>query len=322
MLRTAWGFQPQCDVFDTMLAAQILGYQQLGLAALIQRFLNRSLPKHGQKSDWSRRPLTATQLEYACNDTRFLESIADSMSAALKTHGRCEWHRELCRAMVLSTRQNLPRNVHDAWRIKHHGTFTRQQLAYLRELWQWRDREAQQADCPPFKIMNNTQLSALTLWAASHANQQPAKHTSLPRHITGHRMERLQQAIQRASMRPEHEWPQLKARVPSKHTFPNNTRSVDALRTECSRIATKLGIASSVLAPRAALQSIIRTHATTIDEIIMHGPLLRWQAVLLEPAVQRILGAKEQHKQPNEHSESTTSRTHPSPLQANNSSME
>ncbi len=56
MLRTSFGFRPQREVFDTMLAAQILGYEQFGLAALIHRYLDTTVTKQGQKSDWSLRP--------------------------------------------------------------------------------------------------------------------------------------------------------------------------------------------------------------------------------------------------------------------------
>ena len=59
-------------MFDTLLAAQLLGYDQLGLVALVERFLGVSLTKHGQKSDWARRPLTGMQLQYASDDTRYM----------------------------------------------------------------------------------------------------------------------------------------------------------------------------------------------------------------------------------------------------------
>ncbi|MBQ27528.1 MAG: hypothetical protein CMH81_05235 [Nitrospiraceae bacterium] len=296
MLRTSFGFRPQREVFDTMLAAQILGYEQFGLAALIHRYLDTTVTKQGQKSDWSLRPLNPMQLDYAYTDTRFLEVIADRMGTEMDHAGRSEWHRETCHALVIATGQDTQRNPDDAWRIKHIGQLTRQQLTYLRELWHWRDQEARQADRPPFKILNNQHLFALTTWAASHPDQLLTNDAQLPSHIKGRRLELLKAAIQRAAALPEHEWPQQKKRAKAKHMIPDETQDVDALRKECSRMAKELGITASVLAPRAALKSIIGAKAKTIEDIITHGPLLRWQAALLQPAVTRIMIAREQRE--------------------------
>ena len=294
MLRTSFGFRPHGEIFDTMLAAQILGYEHFGLAALIERYLNTIVTKQGQKSDWSLRPLSPMQLDYAYTDTRFLEVIADRMTAEMDQVGRSEWHRETCQALVIATAQDTQRDPDDAWRIKHIGQLTRHQLTYLRELWRWRDTEAQQADRPPFKILNNQHLFALTTWAESHPDQPLTKEAQLPRHINGQRLDLLKAAIQTAAALPEAEWPQLKKRVKSQHMFSEDTQEVDALRADCSRIAKDLGMTASVLAPRAAVKSIICAGARTIEEIIAHGPLLRWQATLLEPAVTRIMAAREQ----------------------------
>ena len=296
MLRTSFGFRPQCEVFDTMLAAQILGYEHFGLAALIQRYLDTTVTKQGQKSDWSVRPLSPMQLDYAYTDTRFLEVIATKMGAEMDRVGRSEWHRETCQALVISTERDTQRDPDDAWRIKHVGQLTRQQLAYLRELWHWRDKEARQADRPPFKILNNQHLFALTTLAASHNDQPTTSDVQLPRHINGKRLELLKAAMKKAATLPEREWPQPKKRIKSKHADPNEIRDVDTLREACSRIAKELGITASVLAPRAAIKSIICAGAKTIEDIITHGPLLRWQATLLEPSVARIRLTREQRE--------------------------
>ena len=131
MMRAAMGFRPRRDVFDTMIAAQLLGIEQIGLAALIERYFAITIVKEGQKSDWSRRPLSEKQLRYAVNDTRYLAQLADRMRGELRDRGRVDWHSESCLAMVESTGRDNARDPEEAWRIKGSGRLTRRQLAYL-----------------------------------------------------------------------------------------------------------------------------------------------------------------------------------------------
>ena len=125
ILRASTGFRPNGEIFDTMIAAQLLGIEQLGLAALIERYFGVAIGKEGQKSDWSQRPLSEKQLQYAVNDTRYLEALADRLAAELETKGRIEWHQESCRAMVQASGRDNPRDPEEAWRLKGAGRLTR-----------------------------------------------------------------------------------------------------------------------------------------------------------------------------------------------------
>ena len=151
MLRAWRGFRPRGEVFDTMIAAQLLGIEQIGLAALVERFLDIAMTKDSQKSDWSRRPLSEKQLRYAANDTRHLEGLAECLRGELLERGRVEWHRESCRAMVDATGRDRPRDSREAWRIKGAGRLTPRQLAYLREIWGWREERARAPTARPSK---------------------------------------------------------------------------------------------------------------------------------------------------------------------------
>src|SRR4029434_2987994 len=115
ILRASTGFRPNGEIFDTMIAAQLLGVDQLGLAALIERYFAVAIGKEGQKSDWSQRPLSEKQLQYAVNDTRYLEALADRLAAELEAKGRVEWHQESCRAMVQASGRDNPRDPEEAW---------------------------------------------------------------------------------------------------------------------------------------------------------------------------------------------------------------
>ena len=288
MLRASIGFRPRREVFDTMIAAQLLGLEQIGLAALTERFFAITIGKAGQKSDWSRRPLSENQLRYAVNDTRFLERLADRMHGELSARGRVDWHRESCRAMVESSGRDHARDPENAWRIKGAGRLTRRQLAYLRELWRWRDQHARSANLPAFRVLGNQEILGLVQWAESHPGAPLHQGPKLPRNVTGAQLTTLAEAIARAAAMDETEWPEPRKRD---HDSPRNdcSEEINSLRAECAQIARELEIAASTLAPRAALEAIVRSRPRTVDEIMKTGGLLCWQAELVQGAVKKCL---------------------------------
>ena len=90
MLKRDCGFSFR-NLFDTMLSAQLLGYPSVGLAALIEHHFHKRLPKDEQKSDWSRRPLTDKQLQYAATDVIYLIRLAEKLERELKQKKRLGW---------------------------------------------------------------------------------------------------------------------------------------------------------------------------------------------------------------------------------------
>lgn len=289
MMRASTGFRPRREVFDTMIAAQLLGIEEIGLAALIERCFNITVGKEGQKSDWSRRPLSEKQLRYAVNDTRFLEPLADRLSHELSARRRVHWHSESCRAMVESTGRDRLRDPGEAWRIKGAGRVTRRQLAYLRELWHWRDRHARGANLPPFKVLGNQQILDLLQWAESHPGAPLDCGPKLPRNILGSRRRTLEEAMARAAGMDPAQWPKLRELDRSQTLGVEFKEQFDALRADCARIAQELEIAASTLAPRAALEAIARSRPRSLDGIMESGGLLRWQAELLQGPVDKYL---------------------------------
>ncbi len=290
MMRSSLEFHPHGEIFDTMLAAKLLGIQSFGLVSLADQFLNVTLTKAGQKSDWTQRPLTPAQLKYAADDTRYLAPLVDAVRQELDKLGRTPWHKECCARMVASTVEIAEVDHENAWRIKGAALLGRHQLVYLRELWRWREHEASKADRPPFKIMPPQQLLHLASWAQAHPGAALSDGPRLPRHCNGRRLKGIQSALEKAADLPKAEWPPRRKRVPPpERPLPSCRNRVEVLRKEGARLAEELGIDAGVLAPRRALTALARSHPEGIDEIMETGPLMRWQAVLLEPAVRRAM---------------------------------
>ncbi len=159
-LRRDFGFEFR-SLFDTAIAARLLGDRELGLQALVRNELGIELSKGSQRDDWSKRPLTRKQETYALADVEHLMPLAARLTARLHAAGRVAWAREEFEALA-----NLPPSVKrveaDGFRkLKGAAQLTRRQQAVLRELHLWREDRAAAADRPPFKIIAAEALVAL-----------------------------------------------------------------------------------------------------------------------------------------------------------------
>jgi len=286
MLHAGYRFRPRGEVFDTMLAAQLVEGEARSLVALAEQYLGVELTKQGRRSDWSRRPLTEGQLVYACNDTRYLAAIAAHLETELRRLGRLAWHRESCRRMIKATGQGrLPADPERAWRIKGLSELDRRQLAFVREIWRWREQEAQRVDLPPFKIMGNQLIIELALWSSRKRGRSLSGGPKLPRTLTGARLRDLEDAISRVRGLREGDWPKL--RVGNNYSHPEYGPELDILRKECAAIAAGLGIEPSLVATRKQLEAISLARSKTLQELRKVGQLMDWQAEILLPVVKR-----------------------------------
>jgi ribonuclease D len=144
-------------IFDTRVAAQLLGYTAFGLAALLERFFDVKLDKKHQRADWSMRPLTKDMLDYAAQDTRYLLQLKDQMASELERMGRSAWAREEF-ALLEGTRWTDEEPGTSYLRMKGARDLSRRELAVLRELVPWRDDVAGALDRATFRVLGNAQL--------------------------------------------------------------------------------------------------------------------------------------------------------------------
>ncbi len=133
------------NIFDTRVAAQLLGIRAFGLAALLERFFGVKLDKKHQRADWSMRPLTAGMLEYAAQDTEYLLDLRDRLGNELEKLGPVDAGRPRSSG-ASRARSGTPKTSANAFlRVKGARDLTRRQLAILRELVIWRDERGARA---------------------------------------------------------------------------------------------------------------------------------------------------------------------------------
>lgn len=139
---------PLTPVFDTQVAATVAGFpQQVGYGALVHELLGVKLDKGDSYTDWGKRPLTDTQVEYALNDVRYLPEVYRRLDAQLREGGRTEWlAADFQRLEDPATYEIEPR---EQWRrVKRISSLNKRQLAVAREVAAWRELEAIRRDIP------------------------------------------------------------------------------------------------------------------------------------------------------------------------------
>jgi ribonuclease D len=266
MLRRGIGFVPG-EVFDTYLAARLVGLKEVGLASLVKYYFDIDLPKSSQKANWARRPLTPTMAQYALNDTRYLLSLAEKLGRELLDLQRWDWFTESVQRAVAAAAEDREKDPERIWKIPGSTTFRGQALAMLRAVWHWREAEAQKVDRPGFQILHNEELIELVKGVVESNAQLPAR-------FSPSRRKQLQAAIDAALALPESEWPQ---RVRSGRSRPTEEeeRRLDELRLKRDKVATELNLDPGVVAPRQALERISREPAAATQV------LMRWQRELM-----------------------------------------
>jgi ribonuclease D len=163
------GLRPQ-RLFDTELAARLLGLPRVGLAPLIENVLGYSLDKGHAAVDWSTRPLPKAWLHYAALDVELLLELRDVLAAQLRETGKWSWAVEEF-AYIASAPPVEPRV--DPWRRTSglHQVRSRRGLAIVRELWSERDMLARRRDLSPGRVLPDSAIVEAAMTAPTSAQE-------------------------------------------------------------------------------------------------------------------------------------------------------
>jgi ribonuclease D len=271
LLRKHHEFTPSV-IFDTMLAARLLGERQFGLSSLVEKFLGVKLDKGSQKADWARRPLTERMETYARNDTRYLKPLEEKLGSELRVKGRLTWHQESCARLIVECSRPVVVDEDAVWRVKGSAFLDRAALSVLRELWHWREREAIAANRPPFFVLAHEKMVEISIAAAE---RKPLGHLIPPR-MHPRRRENILEAIRVAQALPHEKYPE-KIRHRSQRPTEAEFRRFREIEKRRDHHAHQLGIDPTLIAPKSVLGDLARDWDKYAPE------LMKWQRELLEP---------------------------------------
>lgn len=239
-------------VFDTQVAAMVLGFgDQVGYEVLVNKVLGQSLDKSSRFTDWSKRPLTERQIQYAMADVVHLRPIYEELNGRLEENGRAHWLSEEMQVLTSdSTYRNEP---DDAWRrIKARGLRPRP-LAVLQKVAAWREREAQKRDTPRNRVIRDDTL----LDIAGSMPTEPkdlARIRGIGKNVPDSRIGAdLLKSVQEALAIPKEDLPVQKRReAPPPGVGPTTELLKVLLKARCD----KLGIAPRLIANSDELEKL------------------------------------------------------------------
>lgn len=206
----AIGRQP-ANLVDVQIAAALAGAEYpAGLGTLISKFLGRTPPKHETRTDWRRRPLSKRQIEYALNDACYLQPLRDIIHAKLKRLNRLDWFAEEMQSWQRVIDASLS---HERWRrVSGNAGLDARGLAIVRELFHWRNIEAERRNQPFRRILRDDLIVELARRASSDVKHIQAVR-GLERGDLQRRIGEIAAAIQRGLDLPEEKCPAKKPRT-------------------------------------------------------------------------------------------------------------
>jgi ribonuclease D len=230
--------------FDIQLAAGMVGADYpASYGKLLQRFLGEKLGKGETRTDWRKRPLSKAQIEYAVQDVVHLTPLRNLLFAELERLQRVDWYHGEIEAWRQKTEDTESRN---RWR-RVNGTsgLSRKSLTVVKELWIWRDKEAQQRDCLPRRVLRDDLIVELARRARPGVSQIQAirgfERRDLQRHLPA-----ISSCIEKAIAQPldrdeRNKRPELPPQIGILAQFLNT-----ALTSMCNRESIAPGIVGTI----------------------------------------------------------------------------
>ena len=269
------------NLFDTQIAAQLLGEESIGLAALLESRLEVSLSKKYQRADWAERPLTSAMLEYAADDTRYLMRLSDILLQELTGAGRTEWAEEECRALELAARSAESRRVtpdDPVARVKGARKLSTRQVAALRAALEWRDEIARERDRAPFRVIGDGPLIEAVAVGPQTAREL-GDIKGFPARLAKEEGAELLRRLAEIAGAPEDElrpYPKTTRQGAGRAT-PEIEALADRLKAVRNRRSDELGLPRGTLLSNAVVLEVARAAPADLEQLAAIQGMRRWK---------------------------------------------
>ena len=264
------------NIFDTLVAAELLNEPEIGLAALLGKYMGVKVDKKFQKADWSKRPLPADMLDYAAGDTAYLIALRDMLKEKLIAKDRWSWAEEEY-ALLTDAPFIAPANEEPVFlRMKGAKTLKPHQLAILREVHGWREQVAEKMDRAPFMVLGNDVLLTLAT-SPPRSVQEIASRKGVNERMIERHGKAVLQAVERGLALPKEQWP----RVPRGKRWDRDDdyeARLKRLKQVRDELTLENDLRPGIVAANQMLMDIARTLPGDMDSLLALPGVRRYQA--------------------------------------------
>lgn len=283
------------NIFDTMIAARILGWKNIGLGNILHERFGVTLNKKMQRTDWGRRPLSAEQMAYARDDTHYLLALRDLQLTELQNTGHLEEaHEEFERlTRVEQTRHRFDPDAY--WNIAGARDLDPVRLGILRELFHFRDRQARKEDRPPFKVLSDSLLLRLGT-ARPTSTRDLTRVSGISDYVIRRYGHAILNAVSRGHAAPQTTPPHPNTR--GQMPLNNSARArLSRLKEWRKRRAAARGVAPDVIVSNDVLFSSARKNPPTLDALVVASGLGPWKTREYGEEMLAVLHGKQKWRQ-------------------------
>jgi len=272
------------NLFDTMLAARILGWKRYGLGSILEEHFGVKLDKRFQRYNWGQRPLSQQALDYARLDTHYLLRLRNVQIKALEQQNRLREAKESFERQTQAEPTPKAFNPDDFWRIKGCKDLVPQEQAIVRELFILRDKIARKIDRPPFKVVNDAVLIRL-------AQIQPDGYHRLKdvrgigTNLLRYNSNDILDAIQAGKSASPPQYHPANNHRPDEDTLAR----YESLRQWRNQLASRRGVEPDVIMSNETLMDIARRNPKKLKTLTKVKSLGEWQAETYGQAVIQVL---------------------------------
>jgi len=283
-----WGFRIR-NMFDTSIAAALIGSEQLGLQSVVEKYAGVRLLKDRnlQRSDWTMRPLSSESLKYAANDVLHLLRVRESISAQLSQLSRLSWAKEEF-GRLESVRYTPPDRESAFFSTKGSRDLDGKGLAILRSLFRFREQEAIRLDRPLFKVVADSVLVRLS----SNPEADLATVKGLGRFGRHPADSSLREAINEGlrscpETRPIRKLNREMGGTPNRDVVRDRLKTLKIWRSE---LGNELRLDASLLWPAVSLERLARCPDSFHSELVSPD-VRRWQKREFGEALKEVVAA-------------------------------
>ena len=278
---------PPTRLFDVQIAAGLVGNEYpAGYGSLLFKLLGTRLDKGETRTDWRRRPLSASQISYALDDVRYLDALSGKLRGRLEQLGRTAWLEGEMQAWkddVAATRGD-----ERWWKVSGTSGLSRRNLAVVREIWRWRESEAEKRDCPTRRVLRDDLIIELAKRKSADVKQIRAVR-GMERRDLDRALPQLAAAIKRGLELPEDQLP-----APQQREVPAQLNVLGQfLSTALAGICRAAELAPSIVGTASDVRELVafRLGLTNGDE----GPPLLgrgWRAEIVGRMIDDLLAGR------------------------------